>query len=1687
MPSLYPPFKTGQKLSHKTVNEFARVAGQATPNSITGQGMNLNTSPASNDSVEIDFAWFNLSDVQPNGLIYQKGELWSKVGLIGGVPYQVPYPPQMTLENGQRLARVVPVKPQEKITLPCEQSLYDACKPPRSNVNGRIPHPQTRGADAVLARWDGEKLVRATEDNFDFTIFQIVEVTSPTALPSQHELTYYAEAIYRGGVGGGGGGGEVVARIVCDDVEGCRIIEPVIGTFFLIDVPITLVEQNAQGNYTQFLQSSLTPLPVNTDSYGNTVNDLFQVTSGSSLISSGSLHYRRTLFSNMGTVATHPLSEYEPIRATYVGGEVNQDVVFSWKPSSWDDEHTSDAVMVTPQRRRIRGECRFGTNDTQRFPYFLMRREPAVTLNNVVIRQLKHIKDNGLQWRYINGKHYGMGAPFDNSMANDFSALYFTRTSRSEALNDPEDNNGLPIGNEFGLDTKPFCIGVIPSYLPSAVFDGKLDVLPFLMVYAGVWKEEMQNWIPYVCDYGHDFQRMAQWFTWTNVVRRALQDTKNSIMSQASGSLGASFMYDLRLQFNQRITEIMQTYVTAAETAACSELGLPFTNVFTVQSEQDVFAIPATTVGATYRSGTGIGGYTYYRANGVTWDEVTTPTSIDFITAFREYFFAEFNGHFVHDFTNAFQSALQSLFTAFNKQYPAFLRVSLLEQFPSFIHAINATFTDTAVDGQIFFDEFQNYVLEHMRTLQFNADFDRAVATAYPDSAYPNTGEHADRNAWRAHKKQQAIDFIIQWLDTKIKSAVISSLAEIEKIVPFLSHTIIASPVITVPLDVANRLPSTQHSETGLPLLQFPVDEILAGYFEPEEQDFFNFTMQKIREEIEIFTVNAFQNTLFNQLETAFIEECERYGNGTAPSSALYQDGKTLMNRYYPAISGLYLSTLTQLYSEHTTSAVINSLLTSGQATDIYANLALMMQGFAFTDELLDWVEYVVTDGLDYESPISAVSPPVLTDPANSNAAVRTQLPDTIQAALELAGDAMVMSTTDDDTPFASICASFVNDYKNMLDGWIIPVIDAALGELTGVPITLTAGEYGDVSELPDPMMMLAYDIARVGVSPNVTYYQIVNHNGVQQWEAMDVTTTAEFNQKLNEKWQERHATLYEASFKTIYKNACTRFKNEVITRYKQALDLLLIRPSVPESLFGDLLALVFDSLALNPYTTQTKRNVVRNRYGNLDENGDEHPLVFHDYLTELLIHHVEERENVKDIPDRLQMPWRAAIALACRDLLTDTLHTNIRTSVAAKFTSAVAGHTPHDVPFQIPELDSVYPFEEVFDVGELDNAYFMTENFPALLTQMHDLILADAVRVGDALYDVFSMWLANIPQATTPDDLTTPAGLPVTWLNLEMQKIINYFIDSLKTYFAETVADEVWSFENIIAYLAYTPVHPVSPQNWEWTKSPEKAQRHLPLATSTEADPCEILVPGEQCKFVERTASYSLPAVTIYNEPVYEKELNEYGELVSTGIRKHDTFSFTYVDVIPPATYRVNPEGTGLNDFIKHTANEVEVWRPSSSTDTRLASKEIGVDYVVTLFPIDEDYASPLDGFGVAVVLNSVQGGYAAADITNNYGVVNDLKYQSPRGIFYKTDNCGRLYACAFRINTAPYGYGVRATKTTGVYYTEPDNTAPEFELDAVELVRKFMENRMFLTVAPSTQWHHTLTMCSEPPIPMD
>lgn len=139
------------------------------------------------------------------------------------------------------------------------------------------------------------------------------------------------------------------------------------------------------------------------------------------------------------------------------------------------------------------------------------------------------------------------------------------------------------------------------------------------------------------------------------------------------------------------------------------------------------------------------------------------------------------------------------------------------------------------------------------------------------------------------------------------------------------------------------------------------------------------------------------------------------------------------------------------------------------------------------------------------------------------------------------------------------------------------------------------------------------------------------------------------------------------------------------------------------------------------------------------------------------------------------------------------------------------------------------------------------------------------------------------------------------TWRQIESEKWMRVLHDSLPEHFAKILKkffNEVFLLEN----LPKCRIEPVPPQNWELTIAEEKAQRHNLLAFCPTLDPNEILIPGEIVGFSSQSAEYSLPAVDMYNRPVYDKNDK----------RVIDKFTWRYALVTaPPAKYTVNVCGT--------------------------------------------------------------------------------------------------------------------------------------------------------------------------------
>ena len=1701
MSFLAPILKKGQKLAADVANAWTQAVRQISPDSVTGKGVKLGFKKLPDLSVELDFEIFGFTDVKPNSLIYQKGETWTKEGVSGGSPYRVPQAITKVQKgnNNQetRLVRVVPVKPQEKIRLICDSELYDNIKASPTDTGKKPTRSQqslSKIADAVLAKWDGEKLIAASEDDYDFTIFQISKSSPVTPPPKDSkastEPTYFAEAVYRGGVGGGTS--PVITRIVCDEMEGCRVIEPIIGNFFLIDVPITLIEKDEKGNYTQFITSSFSPLPVSTDSYGHAVTNVF------SNFPTSSLHYRRTIFSNMGTIATHSLAEYEPMRPTYVGGESFSDIVYSWKPPDWDSETGTDTPTLSISKKRIRGECRYWQEeDTEskitpaspRHPYYLLKREPAVTDGMVAIRQADLMADNGYHWRYINGKHFGKGSPFDNSKADDFNALYFTTSTITTSLDDPITTPGNPTGNVYAIDTKPFCIGSIPSLIPHVEFDGKMDILPFLAIHSARWDADLTSWIDttYHTQSGSSGTTAMAEFSFINNSQSALRTVRDTITSRPFGSYGETFMYQQLQQLDTSLLTLLlgYTYDALSTTANGFGTGFPLIVTATVKLATELPDPVITAEGTTYRVGSGIGSYQYYRVIANTWVEANTsllftiPTGTQFATAFTANWNSRFNSSFLVDFQSQYQTVLQNLFTRFNELYPSALHTKIVEAFPTFISEFNKTFVTDAMDGseeETFFYQFKNDIENFMSTDQsFNDMLEDALLEAYPESDYPNTGQYTDIATWRSDKKQAVITFILDWFDA-FKKAIQLDLAIFLKEATVLAYAITpsfpTSPVYTPPFS------STLYS----PVIVQPADPTiqLQSYFDPV--DYNTYTRAHVIALYSTEKIDSIIKQCRTGIQTDFTTEFNKYHDNSIQTSWLYLISKSLTDSIFSDIENLYNGALSQTFAENTTSAIINKLLTTGQSLILYSDLAATTLEWDLPTEFQDWMGYVFSDGADYSTSIPT------TNPINSNAYVKLELSQHITNSLTAATTAM---TTDpasgppDTSPLQTIKDTFYTSLYDSCNNFIESAILITCVE-SGIPLLVNydVSSFSDL-ELYYPAQLETLDTtARVGSVGSYSFYRVsASSLAENEWTPMTVVTSTEFNQKLNARFSDLYDSVISTSFSSYYDIACNAYRTQFFEQYKDKLVENLTKTRFQQSSFGTLLEFLCNSISINGYTTLTKELVKYNRYSNKSSSNTPQPLTFCEYATKTLIDHIDKKEQSKIPNDRSQLPWRPIITLIFRDIIVNSLHDKIRATIDHKFNPLFGGSYQAknpNVAFQT--LD--FTFTPNFSVGVLDHVDFESVNLPTLRTTMRTQLQTHCTTLANSLTPLFNQYLTEIPNSTPPDDPTYPDGSKVTWTTLERDNILVELKETLLSYFSEVVAN-FWTFEQLINYFSDTPVHPISPQNWEWTKAPEKAQRHLPLALCPTADPCETLVPGEKCQFIEKQATYSLPAVDIYNNPLYVQELDSNGILQDTSERKYDTYSFTYAEIVPPVSYMINPEGTGQSHYIKYTAEEMEVWTPPVGDD-RPSSTEIKVNFKSINASDSRDLATPMDGFMVSPELTKdTSNTYSNAKITNKYGVVNDLKSQDPRGIFYKTDNCGRLYPCAFRIETAPYGYGVRATWTYGSYYSETDTCAPEFINDSATITRTFLDNRTFLATHPATQWHHTLTMCSEPPIP--
>ncbi len=818
-----------------------------------------------------------------------------------------------------------------------------------------------------------------------------------------------------------------------------------------------------------------------------------------------------------------------------------------------------------------------------------------------------------------------------------------------------------------------------------------------------------------------------------------------------------------------------------------------------------------------------------------------------------------------------------------------------------------------------------------------------------------------------------------------------------------------------------------------------------------------------------------------NNVLEDFDTEFSKFHDNTSESAWLLQTSTTTAESFYPDIAALPEDTLSQTFSENTTNAVVGNLLSSSQTSNLHHELATALHNIDVATEFQDWTSYVFGDGIDYAGSSHTANP------AECNANIKLSLASAITDSLSAAMAAMESDPTagpPNTSPLQTIIDRFYTSLYESVHAIISTAIQAVCLE-TGIPLSVNY-QVGSFDSLPNPAMETLDTTARVGSDGSYSFYRVAG-NGLAtgpEWVPMTVVSSSEFNQKLNARFMELYESIASSSLASAYKGACDSLRTQLFAQYKNKLADTLTSPKLSESRLGELLAFLCDSIAITGYSIQTKNESLINRYGNRSASGTVRPLTFCDHAASAAIHFVNQIERTKSPAVRLQMPWQAAITIAFRDTIANAFHEAIRTTINGKFNPLFSpSYSPKGINAPFPNPD--FSFTASFDVGNLDHVDFEAVNYPSLVASMEAQVASLCSSISSSLTNLFSEYLSAVQNSTPPGNSTYPDGSTVTWITAERDNILAELDKTFRAYFG-SVAEEVWTREKIIEALKNTDVHPVSPQNWEWTKVPEKAQRHLPFALCPTADPCETLVPGEQCQFIERTATYTLPSVDMYNQPIYVQKPDENGILQNTEERKYDTFSFTYAEIIPPSSYTINPEGTATNTFMKFTGEEVNVW---TSTDTNIpGSMEVVIKFNEIAATVDHDQATPMVGFAVAINLDAVGGGYAVADVrSNKYGVVNDLKNQGPRGVFYKTDNCGRLYPCAFRIETAPYGYGVRATKTLGSYYAETDTCAPEFINDSAMITRVFLDNRTFLAVHPSTQWHHTLTMCSEPPIPTD
>jgi hypothetical protein len=1730
------------------------------------QGHNVNAYFNTKDprSITLDFKKFPemLATAVPGGLVYGNNGAWSTSAEIGGAPYLIHgnYVELLRSDddsNVELLVNLLPLQHGNIYTLVCEDRIFNEApeinekvlaqlnkleadakaalqesiqnfsavgiehgKNARAmyqsqydNVSRHFAHLRlTRNGEGLLAWWENNQLKYigkefSADDPIpaDFAVFKI----EPLGELSAREK-FIARVVYIGGGSGGGGGSTVqpdmvTVKLVCSEETGCHIVEPIIGSFFL----------NSPG----------VPLPVSYDSIGYPL-----LTSENG----GKYHPHqfvgRAYFNTAGTLKCETYDHYDPIRATWHGGEPYDIEINDWRPVGFailhlDDDGNVVSTLITHDMR-IRGEQMLYVHTSgDKLPLYLMQREPAISDVRCAVRHRqgndnKSVSLNGLQTTYLNGTHIGLGDGVDDTYAHDTYKLYLEPLPEDYVptlLRDPVDTKPvLPKSNRYGFSTKPFCIGNPDSFLPNLQWDGNIDILKILLEQEETYKKCVEDWLRMLYNSTDIFYESftSSGFLFLEALEAAL------IGVCGTGADGNSVLDNCLSGLNNEIdgeihaliaTEYSNTVAQLdAQSMGSSGVHFPlvpthYCNVVEQLSEVPLHTVAKVGTGANKEFWYCIKEFTEYPAG---WAPYIAVDASIFQNTFNGQLNLVSNKNEIDAvFALAYLGTWECVTGSFNVHFNSYLREQYHLQYNELLLAINAAFRDGVyhdpndLDGA-WTGTFANYLAKTLLDVTEN-DIKDAIQKIYSgQDSGSGSGESDTPDLQQDEEFQRASLFIRQWCDLIYRPALEDRL--FEQPPTFDNWDNVTLPVLFEPL-------------IALPDVWLSVDETLMMYFDltapldfkvDDNGDtvlslYTNLTVEQVK--------NRFRQAVENQILVNYVTLFSTIGlNGgvlaTALQDALYGD---VYKHYTILLDDLYTPFLTEEKQEQ----LQNLIAGDGR----YLELVQVLQSYtdSLADDVKKWMRALMADPRRALEDSTVAAPPymyeILTPPVTTFQAVNVvTLSESVYS--QLAAKSFDLFENQKDSLF--------NLYKqvvtlSMQQTMMLTDVPFAFNRPTAAQhhynseSALNAATTGNIPAAGDTALVIDED----GLATGYTYLR-------GKWEKFDppLCSSEEFYEKLWGRFADNFNNIFMPHFKGVARNVYNDFVQTYSRLYLEALVSVLLGTDTDMAngaygtgVFWKLYAKLADSIVFDKKTFDNER--FKRQFG------DDVTLI--DYLRDAICNHMADQQNKLPPNIRNTLNFRGTFGMLFRDHIPDEFHKTILRALDNSsfgldwFIGGIVANDPGIQNFldgYKPKSPS-YPQNWTWVFGKME--------LPGI-----DKVVFDyrdfETKTRDALYDVFqALWegTGSPSQKSIWDvlmqgfiDLINNYFMPIVrgdvlylndryWPEIEGNKWMLVLYNSMSEHF-RYIFQSFFTERFLLDKVLLCRIEPVPPSNWELTLAEEKAQRHNLLAFCPTLDPNEILVPGEMVNFVTQAGTYSLPAVDLYNRPVYDHEENQL----------YEQFSWRYALVTPPDRYTVDIAGTAecalyVYESINALVHEKQLSYEEALEAYRVALKQWEEDpfnsirptfpdvndprfkdayeQIIRAWETDEkftiDTKSPWQNIAVSIKQNS----NGAMAVRNPYGVVNDMKWPHLRGGFYKTDAMGRKYLCGFRCESIPYGNAIKRTSVVGITYTETDSCAPVFEPDRTVLVRTHFNDRTYLMPAQTTQWTHSLQMLDKPPIP--